>query len=443
MVIPAHPESERAVLGICLNYADSIGDVLGTSQNPSGLFHDERHREVWNRVEKLHRENKPNDGVLIFKERIEYDLEIAFLNDLLNHAIPSQNLWGYLKIALEYQKRRAIMNAALQLASDAEKTGKPIDESIATAESAIYEVQPEQSDDGGLKSAMIRVMDGWESAHKNPGKITGIPSGLDDLDHLLWGFQPKNLVVIGARPSQGKTALLGGIATHCAVTGKIPTLVFSLESSREELVRRMVCSRGRLNGRELRAGKFTEGDMKKISAETRTINSSPLFIVDNGSLTIGQMRSIARKFSKRHGIKIVLVDYLQKVKPSAKSEKRTYEVAQVSEGLKEMGKELDVPIIAACQLNRESDKDKGRRPRPSDLGDSGMIERDADIIGCLYRIPDQEPGAAVHFELLISKNRDGECGMIPLVYLPQFTRFESSSRVSNEDIPRNYTDQDQ
>lgn len=440
MVIPTHPESERAVLGICLNYADSIGDVLASSQNPSGLFHDERHREVWNRIEKLNRENKPNDGVLIFKERIEYDLEFQFLTDLLNHMIPAQNLWGYLRIALEYQKRRAIINAALQLASDAERTDRPIDASIATAESALYEVQPEQSDDGGLKSATLRVIDGWQYAHQHKDQITGIPSGLVDLDKMLWGFQPKNLIVIGARPSQGKTALLGGIAAHCGVSEKIPTLVFSLESSREELVRRMVCGRGRLNGRELRSGNFTERDMKTIADQTAIMNKSPLFIVDNGSLTIGQMRSVARKFAKRHGIKLILVDYLQKVKPSAKSEKRTYEVAQVSEGLKEMGKELDVPIIAACQLNRESDKDKGRRPRPSDLGDSGMIERDADIIGCLYRIPDQEPGGAVQFELLISKNRDGECGMIPLTYIPQFTKFESASKFSNDDVPTNHND---
>lgn len=427
--MPHHPEAEKTVLGICLfNGLESVEAVLASS-NTEKLFYDARNAEIWARIERLHRSNRPLDVSLVSKDRVESEIDPNYLNEILDSSPPQANLPQYLTIAVDYQRRRSVIRAAIELVNDSQDSTKSIDSSVEAAESAMFSTSPAHQEKT-VKQGLNKVIDGWQKAMENPGVITGIPSGIFDLDKITWGFQPEHLVIIGARPSQGKSALLGTIALNCAVMQKIPTLFFSLEGSMEEVLRRMICSYARLDSTDLRAGRFSVGEMKKITMATALVNKSPIHIIDRGGITSGQIRSIARRYVKKYGIKVIMVDYLQKVKPSKKAEKRTYEIGSVSEDLKEMGKELGIPVIAACQLNREVEKDKGRAPRPSDLGDSGMIERDADLIALLYREPEQAPTSEVlNYKLLIGKQRDGLIGVVPVLYFPRITKFEAVSRV--------------
>lgn len=430
ITFPSHDEAERAILGICLyDGHDQVAAVLEQA-NPKGLFYDGRNSELWARIERLHEQQRPIDVTLIAKERVSADVSLEYVSEILNGSIPAANLRSYLAIAADYQKRRTVIKAAYQLLVDAQDVAGKLDAAVETAESAMYSMQSQKGEEKTLKQGVSEVLESWQWAHEHPGVFTGIPSGIHDLDQMTWGFQNEHLIVIGARPSQGKTALLCTIAAHTAMKLKVPTLFFSLESSMKEILKRIICGSQRMDSAKLRKGNINEGDFGKIHRGSLEVAKSCLHIIDAGTMSIGQMRSKARRYAKKHGIRIVIVDYLQKAEASKKSEKRTYEVGDVSNGLKEMAKELHVPVVTAAQLNRESDREKGRRPRISDLGDSGMIERDADEIMLLYRQPEQKPEApSLSYELLIGKHRDGDIGMVPLQFFPSFTKFESQSHL--------------
>lgn len=424
VTFPENPDCEKLILATCITDSQScVSEILESCSNPLDLFHDVRHKEIWNRIEKLYDAGEPINIKSVGEAKVEHPIPVHEYGALLDSAGFWADLNRALKTAREFAKKRKAVHIALTLLEGSQD--KPIDDVLACAEQLLYS-QTDSVETKTIKSAIQSVTDSWEWAHQNEGKLSGVPSGIYELDQLTWGFQNKNLVVVGARPSQGKSSICLQFCIHAALDQKKPTLLFTLEDSTEQVIRRIVCMRRRLDVTKLRAGKFTEGDMAAITTEFSNIQKSPLHVIDNGSLSILQIRSIARRYSRNHGIKLIVVDYLQKVK-APKSEKRTYEVGAVSEGLKEMAKELNCPVIAACQLNRESEKEKGRPPRSSDLGDSGMIERDADLIALLHRHPEQTNVDALRFNLLLGKHRDGPTGIVPLLFFPKTTRFENGT----------------
>lgn len=431
--IPHDFDSEKIIVAICLGSGREAIEELSLITHTDGLFHDVRLAEVYRRIDRLYRAGKTINSSTVAKSKIEVDIPIEFLSELDDSWMPLSSLQSFLPGAIEARKRREALYAAQELTSKAQILTVPIDESIDQAEQSLFQSRFKSEQQGTIKDAINEAITDWETAHASGGKHTGIDSGFQDLDWHTWGFQPRNLIVIGARPSQGKTALLCNIAEHACVENKAPTLFFSLEMTRKEIIKRLICSMGRLNTWNLRAGQLEERDMAKMAVITGRINGAPLHILDRGSMSIAQMRSLARRYVSKHGIKLILVDYLQKARSVGKHEKRTYEVGEVSTGLKELAKECECPVVVAAQLNRESEKDKGRAPRASDLGDSGMIERDADIISLLYRRQDDEGVSA--YQLLIVKHRDGPCGLVNLNFHKAFTRFESVAKVSEEDQP--------
>jgi replicative DNA helicase len=434
--IPHDLESEKALLGICiLNGRDAV-DEIQLQTHTSGLFYDERNAELWRRIERLAKANKAISLSTVSKDKIEYDIPRDYLDGIENESLPISFISTYLETAIAFRKRREALFAAQDLLANAQVLSTPIDTVIDQAEQSLFASRFSDDKQATLKESIFEAINDWETAIANKGQHSGIDSGFADLDYLTWGFQPRNLIIIGARPSQGKTALLCNIAEHAAVCHSIPTLFFSLEMTQKELVKRMICSMGHLSSSTLRAGELSENQIPKITNTAGKLNKSPLTIIDKGSVTVNQIRSIARRHVSKYGIKLILIDYLQKVRPSARHEKRTYEVGEVSTGLKELAKELNVPVIVACQLNRENEKDKGRAPRPSDLGDSGMIERDADIIATLYRHPQQEQESTTHsYSLFIQKHRDGPCGVANLTFIRYCTRFESAPKIEEDSVP--------
>jgi replicative DNA helicase len=276
------------------------------------------------------------------------------------------------------------------------------------------------------------------------GQLGGLATGFADLDKMTDGLHGGEMIVIAARPSMGKTSLAMNIAEHVALEMKLPVGVFSLEMSAGSLVLRMMCSLARVNLRSIREGFMSEADFPKLTNAAGRLSASKLFIDDTAGLSILQLRARARRMAQQHGIKLFVIDYLQLLNSTARrsQENRQQEIADISSGIKALAKELKVPVIVLAQLNREIEKDKNRKPRMSDLRESGSIEQDADLVGLLYKPDaneDEEAGTVeadgLPVSLVIAKQRNGPTGDVHLTFLKPYTRFESAAKFSDDDVP--------
>jgi len=273
--------------------------------------------------------------------------------------------------------------------------------------------------------------------------LTGIGTGFADLDKMTSGLHEGEMIVIAARPSMGKTSLAMNIADTVAVDQRLPVGVFSLEMTAEALVLRMLCSRSRVNLRHITSGFLANQDFPKLTGAAGKLANAPLFIDDSAGLSILQLRAKARRMAQQYGIKLFVIDYLQLLHSTARrAENRQQEIADISNGIKALAKELKVPVIVLSQLNRELEKDKNRKPRLSDLRESGAIEQDADLVALLYKPSggDDDDGGgpeqdAEPVNLLIAKQRNGPTGDVNLTFLKSYTRFESAAKISGDDLP--------
>jgi len=286
-----------------------------------------------------------------------------------------------------------------------------------------------------------------ENFFNRKGELSGVGTGFADLDKMTDGLHGGEMIVIAARPSMGKTSLAMNIVEHAVLVKKLPVGVFSLEMTAEALVLRMLCSIAKVNLRSIREGFMSESDFPKLRMATDRLAVAPLFIDDSPGLSILQLRARARRLAQQFGVKLFVVDYLQLLHSTARrsQENRQQEIADISSGIKALAKELKVPVLVLSQLNRELERDKSRKPRLSDLRESGAIEQDADLVGLLYKPSsgdDDESGAVeepdgIPVNLLIAKQRNGPTGDVNLTFLKPYTRFESAAKVSDEDVPGN------
>lgn len=293
-----------------------------------------------------------------------------------------------------------------------------------------------------IKELVKKAISTIEDYHQRQGMLTGVGTGFADLDKMTSGLHGGEMIVIAARPSMGKTSLAMNIAEAVSIDQKLPVGVFSLEMTSESLVLRMLCSRSRVNLRNVREGFLAERDFPKLTGAAGKLANAPLFIDDSSGLSILQLRAKARRMAQQYGIKLFVVDYLQLLHSTARrAENRQQEIADISNGIKSLAKELNVPVIVLSQLNRELEKDKDRKPRLSDLRESGAIEQDADVVCLLYKPSrEEEDGGAeeqdaVPVNLLIAKQRNGPTGDVHLTFLKSYTRFESAAKVSDDDVP--------
>jgi replicative DNA helicase len=290
-----------------------------------------------------------------------------------------------------------------------------------------------------VNSAIKRI----EDNHARQGMLSGIGTGFADFDKMTTGLHEGEMIVVAARPSMGKTSLAMNIAEHVALDEKLPVGIFSLEMTAEQLVMRMLCSRSRVNLRNVNEGFLAERDFPKLTGAAGRLAAAPLVIDDTSGLSILQLRAKARRMHQQHGIRLFVVDYLQLLhSTSRRADNRQQEIADISNGIKALAKELRVPVIVLSQLNRELEKDKNRKPRLSDLRESGAIEQDADLVCLLYKAAtddDEGPGYderdSVPVNLLIAKQRNGPTGDVHFTFLRSITRFESAAKVSDEDVP--------
>lgn len=451
--LPPHDiHMEMGVLGCCLLDPNTcIGQCVETLKDDGKLaFYDLRHQTVYETVSAMFNARLPIDLITVqqhLKDRqlLEQIGGIAYLSQLQDAVPSAANLAYYLDIVREkYLLRKLITTCSGVVGKVFDYEGE-VEALLDEVEKEILRVNESRS-----QATMIPVntlvheaIATIENYFSRNGQLGGLATGFADLDKMTDGLHGGEMIVIAARPSMGKTSLAMNIAEHVALELKLPVGVFSLEMSSASLILRMMCSLARVNLRSIREGFMSESDFPKLTNAAGRLSAAKLYIDDTAGLSILQLRARARRMAQQHGIKLFVIDYLQLLNSTAAraKENRQQEIADISSGIKALAKELNVPIIVLAQLNREIEKDKNRKPRMSDLRESGSIEQDADLVGLLYK-PDTDDDEAAPVEadglpvsLVIAKQRNGPTGDVNLTFLKPYTRFESAAKFSDDDVP--------
>lgn len=453
--LPPHsPEAEQGVLGcVLLSPNECMGECIEKFKGGDEVFYDLRHQTIFSTLAEMYDHREAID-VITLQQRLKNQqlLEevggIAYLAALPDTVPSAANLRYYLDIVQEKYLLRKMIHTCTDVVARVYDHEGEVDALMDEVERDILRISESrvQSQTTTIKDLVKRAINTIEDFHQRQGVLTGVGTGFTDLDKMTSGLHGGEMIVIAARPSMGKTSLAMNIAEHVAIEQRLPVGVFSLEMTSESLVLRMLCSRSRVNLRNVREGFLAERDFPKLTGAAGKLASAPLFIDDSSGLSILQLRAKARRMSQQYGIKLFVVDYLQLLhSTSRRAENRQQEIADISSGIKSLAKELNVPIVVLSQLNREIEREKGRPPRLSDLRESGAIEQDADVVGLLYEPKsggdDDEGGAssaekdALSINLLLAKQRNGPTGDVELTFLKSYTRFESKAKVSDEDVP--------
>jgi replicative DNA helicase len=452
--LPPHaPDAERGVLGcILLSPNDAMGECLRLIKAGADVFYDLRHQAIYSLLVSMYDARDPIDMITVqqrLRDAGQLDAVggLAYLNELADAVPSAANLAYYVEIVLEkYLLRRMLQTCATVIGRVYDYEGD-VPALLDEVERDILRIneERERSETRPIRDLVNSAINTIEELHSRQGMLSGLSTGFPDLDKMTTGLHKGEMVVIAARPSMGKTSLAMNIVEHVAIELKLPVGVFSLEMTAESLVLRMMCSRAEVNLRDVREGFLAERDFPRLTRAAGEISGAPLFIDDTSGLSILQLRARARRMWQQHQIKLLVVDYLQLLSSETRRAKdnRQQEISEISSGIKALAKELGLPVIILSQLNREIEKDKARKPKLSDLRESGAIEQDADLVGLLYKpsggddeesVPRDEPGG-VPVSLLIAKQRNGPTGDVPLTFLKRFTRFKPAAKVGPDDVP--------
>ncbi len=429
---PQATEAEQSVLGSILVDRDAILRVADFLRPVD--FYRQQHADIYEAMLALHGQREPIDLItlgdeLARRDRLEAVGGAAYLASLMNTVPTAVHVEHYGRIVERKSVLRNLISAAGKIAAVGYEEANDAEIAIDRAESILFEISQHRTTGGfeSLATLLGQAYDRLEYLHEHRGQILGIPSGLGQLDLLLGGFQPSDLIILAARPSVGKTSLALNIAQHAAVREGKKVAVFSLEMSREQLALRLLSAESGINPRPLQTGFVDETDWSKIAQVMNDMHNAPLWIDDQPGLSVMELRTKARRLeAEQKGLDLVIVDYLQLMQASTPSRdaNRVQEVSEISRGLKELARELKVPVIALSQLSRGVEQRGTAEPRLSDLRESGSLEQDADVVLFLYREGEQNPEA--EFEVVkakVSKHRNGPIGEVPLNFRKANTRF--------------------
>ncbi|CAN5278883.1 replicative DNA helicase [soil metagenome] len=421
--VPPHSEAaEISVIGALLLDKDSITSVAEFLQGEH--FYDDRHREIYEAIINLYEERAPIDVVTVAQKlKKRKTLKMVggqeYLTDLLDKVPTAAHIEHYGKIVKDSATKRSLMTKATKLVDMSFDDSLSAEELLDKAESEIFSLTQTHLTGSftPVRAALADSFDRLDELHKMDTGLRGIPTGFKDMDNLLAGLQKSNLVILAARPGVGKTSLALNIAQNLAVREKRPVGMFSLEMSKEELVDRLLVAEADIDAWKLKTGKLSEEDFSKLSTAMGELAEAPIYIDDTPALSILEMRTKARRLQVEYGIDLLIIDYLQLAR-SRNLENRVQEVSEISQGFKNLARELKIPVLALSQLSRSVEQRGVKRPQLSDLRESGSIEQDADVVMFLWREEDDDPapGKPLNVTLDIAKHRNGPLGSIKLSF---------------------------
>ena len=423
--IPPHSvEAEQSVLGALLLDKDAVIAVAEFLLPDD--FYDDRHREIYEAILSLYEERSPVD-VLTVAEKLKKNKNLkkiggsSYLTDVANMVPTAAHVEHYGKIVKDLSVKRSLMRAASRLVDFSLDEGVSSAELLDKAESEVFSLTQKHLTKAftSIRDTLAESFDRLDELHKQGEGLRGISTGFEALDNALAGLQKSNLIILAARPGIGKTAFALGIAQNAAVSSKKNVGYFSLEMSKEELVDRLLVAQADIDAWRLKTGKLTEDDFTKLSNAYGVLAEAPLYIDDTPALSILEMRTKARRLQVEHGLDLIIVDYLQLAR-SRNLENRVQEVSEISQGLKNLARELRVPVIGLSQLSRGVEQRGTRKPQLSDLRESGSIEQDADVVMFLWR-EDEDNNENIILD--IAKHRNGPLASVPLFFKGDRIRF--------------------
>ena len=436
---PQNISAEQAAIGSMLLQEDAILRTVEILKPED--FYRKSHEIIYRCISELFDKNNGVDLVTLTEELKRKDLlekigGVTYLTNLINSVPTAANIEYYVRIIEEKSILRNLINNATKIISMGYEEKEDAKVLMDKAEHLMFEVSNRNLGQAfvPIKEILQDSFEKIEDLYHRDEYITGIPSGFIEFDDLTTGFQPSELIVIAGRPGMGKTAFSMNIAQNAAISKNTPVAIFSLEMSKSQLVQRMLCSEARVDAHNLRKGRLAESDWPTLSMAAGRLSSAPIFIDDSAGATSLEIKAKARRLKAQHDLGLIIIDYMQLMQNSFRSENRQQEISEISRSLKSLARELNVPVIAVSQLSRAVEQRIERRPRLSDLRESGAIEQDADLVIFIYREEYYKPktekkGTA---EIIISKQRNGPTGTIDLAFIKEYAKFENLTRISED-----------
>ncbi len=435
-ILPHSDEAERAVIGSMLMDADAI--VTASEMITGDDFYQRQYGILFDVMTELYGEDKPVDLVTLQERLKNKDVppeltSVEFISGILNDVPTSANIKHYAQTVAEKALLRRMIRTNEEIANTCYLGKEPVDQILEDTEKKIFDLLQKKSSDDfvPIRDVVLNVIDKIELAAKHKGTVTGLATGFYDLDYKTSGFQPSDLILVAARPSMGKTAFVLNLAQYIAVKNKVPTAIFSLEMSKDQLVNRLLSMESKVDSQLIRTGNLSANDWEKLIESAGDISKAPLIIDDTPGISISELRSKCRKFKLENDLGLVIIDYLQLMSGGSKrTDSRQQEISEISRSLKALAREINAPVIALSQLSRACETRPDHRPILSDLRESGAIEQDADVVMFIYRDDyyNKDTDKKNISEIIIAKQRNGPIGTVELVWLPNYTKFANKSK---------------
>jgi replicative DNA helicase len=434
--IPPHNlEAEESVLGSMLLSAEAIAAVIEVVQAED--FYRSAHERIFRTALALYGRGEPVDAITVVEE-LKRKNELGdvggplYIHNLVESVPTPASAQYYAKIVAEHALLRRLIDAGSKIISRAYSIPEDPRQAADEAEGLVYAVSRHRDQDEVVPLATLinESIDALEKLHERESAFAGVPTGFTDLDEMMSGLQPGNLLVIAARPGVGKSSFVTNLARNVSVDSGTSVAMFSLEMSRWEIGMRLLCSEARVPWEKIRAARVAAEDWHHIVEAAEALHEAPLHIIDAGNVNIVDIRAKARRMKSKDGLGLIIVDYLQLMSSHQRHENRQTEIAEISRSLKLLAKELEIPVIAVSQLNRDPERRQDKRPQLSDLRESGAIEQDADVVMFIHRDDSEDPQVKGTANLILAKHRNGPTGEIKLTFLPHLTQFRNFARVS-------------
>ncbi|MEO2030767.1 MAG: replicative DNA helicase [Planctomycetaceae bacterium] len=438
---PQNLDAEKGVLGSVLLINEAI-DEVGESLRADHFYHDAHHK-IYAAIHDLYENNVRGIDSVTLAEELERRGQLeevggaAYVIEIVDSVPHAAHVRYYANIVREKWMQRTLISACTNILSDCYEPQGTVDDLLQSAERRVFAIVEAQEDTSSIVigDILLEAFTRIDERMNHDGSVAGITTGFRDLDHQTTGLQPTELIILAARPSMGKTALVCNIAAAVARENKKGVMLFSLEQSNLELAERFLCITARVNGHDLRTGNLSDEQRDQLAAASDELHNLPLFIDDKPARTMSQIAAISRRQHRKEPLGVIIIDYLQLIEPEEKHIPREQQIASISRRLKFLAKELHVPVIALSQLNRGVELREDKRPRLADLRESGSIEQDADKVMFLHRPdaydPNDRPGEA---EVVIAKHRSGPTGIVKLTWRAEYMRFENYSPVPDTDF---------